>query len=135
MVPSGQDNSERRFEARMLCADLVDIRWKGKAGSLQRAIANLEDISSSGACLQLEVSVPLRTNVEITYPGGKLFGRVRYCVYREIGYFVGVQFDSGTKWSRRMFKPMHMLDPRVLMNPSPSPRVKPAKTPDSIAIQ
>ena len=133
--PSGQDNSERRFEARMLCADLVDIRWKGKAGTQQRAIANLEDISASGACLQLEVSLPLRANVEIAYPGGKLYGHVRYCVYREIGYFVGVRFDSGTKWSKRVFKPMHMLDPRALIDPHPSPRPKDHGTADPMTIQ
>ncbi len=33
----------------MLCADLVDVRWKDKSGRACRAVANLEDISQSGA--------------------------------------------------------------------------------------
>jgi hypothetical protein len=35
---------------------------------------------------------------------------VRYCIYREIGYFVGVQFTAGSKWTRKQFEPQHLLD-------------------------
>jgi len=106
---------ERRTEPRMLCADLVDVRWKDKTGRTRRAVANLEDISLSGACLQMEVQVPLSSMVRINYPKGEFSGVVRYCHFREIGYFVGVQFEPGTKWSQRNFKPMHLLDPRTLV--------------------
>ena len=50
---------------------------------------------------------------------GELAGRVRYCVFREIGYFVGVEFDPGCKWSQRSFKPLHLLDPRRLVKNPP----------------
>ena len=106
---------ERRIEPRMLCADLVDIRWKDKSGRSRRAVANLEDISLSGACLQLDLPIPLETNLRIGHPKGELEGRIRYCVYREIGYFLGVQFEPGSKWSQRAFKPLHLLDPRRLV--------------------
>lgn len=106
---------ERRTETRLLCADLVEVEWKDKGRRLRRAVANLEDISLSGACLQLDTSIPLHTNVRITYPGGELAGHIRYCIYREIGYFIGVQFDAGCKWSQRHFKPMHLFDPRRLV--------------------
>ncbi len=108
---------ERRIEPRMLCADLVEIRWKDKNGKGQKAIANLEDISISGACLQLDLAVPLKTTIQIGYPKGTLHGHVKYCVYREIGYFLGVEFDSGQKWTKRTFKPQYMFDPRQLMKP------------------
>ncbi|MBI5283418.1 MAG: PilZ domain-containing protein [Candidatus Solibacter usitatus] len=107
----------------MLCADLVDVRWKDTAGRSRRAVANLEDISLSGACLQLDSQVPLNTLVRISYPKGEFSGMVRYCVYREIGYFVGVQFDTGCKWEKHSFKPLHLLDPRTLAKKVP-PRVK-----------
>ncbi len=99
----------------MLCADLVDVEWKDKSGRLKRTVANLEDISLSGACLQLDLAIPLQTNLRITYPSGELVGRVRYCVYREIGYFLGIEFEPGSKWSQRSFKPLHLLDPRRLV--------------------
>lgn len=109
---------DKRFEPRMLCADLVEIRWRDKAGKEQKAIANLEDISVSGACLQLDSAVPLQATIQIGYPKGKLLGRVRYCVYRDIGYFLGVEFDPGQKWTRLAFKPQYMFDPRRLVEPS-----------------
>ncbi len=99
----------------MLCADLVDVEWRDKTGRTRRTVANLEDISLSGACLQMDVPVTLHTQVRISYPGGELLGRVRYCVFREIGYFMGVEFEPGSKWSQEQFQPMHLLDPRRLV--------------------
>jgi hypothetical protein len=104
-----------RSESRMLCADLVDIRWKDKSGRGHKATAILEDISSSGACVQIEGPIPPNTIVKICHPKGELQGTVRYCVFREIGYFVGLQFEPDSKWSRKEFQPDHMLDmPRLL---------------------
>jgi hypothetical protein len=105
----------RRVEARMLCADLVDVRWKDKAGRTRRTVANLEDISLSGACVQVDIPIPLQTMLQISYPKGELQGRVCYCVYREIGYFLGIEFEPGFRWSIRQFKPQHLLDPRRLV--------------------
>jgi|SRR4051794_15661649 len=106
----------RRAETRLLCADLVDVNWKDKTGRTRRAVANLEDISGSGACLQVDTPVPLQTVVKISFPRGELQGTVRYCVYRQIGYFLGVEFEPGSRWSLRMFRPQHLLDPRRLVS-------------------
>lgn len=106
---------DRRVEPRMLCADFVDVQWKDKTGRSRRSVANLEDISLSGACLQLEHPIPLQTPIRMSYPKGELTGIVRYCVFREIGYFVGIEFESGSRWSQNQFKPQHMLDPRRLV--------------------
>ncbi|MBV6432885.1 MAG: hypothetical protein IANPNBLG_03032 [Bryobacteraceae bacterium] len=106
----------------MLCADLVNVQWNEPSGKVRRAVANLEDISLSGACLQLDQPIPLKTVLRISYPKGQLIGYVRYCVYRDIGYFMGVQFEEGSTWSRRHFKPQHLFDPRRLMT-RPAPRI------------
>src|SRR5215216_4407442 len=105
----------RRAETRMLCADLVDVQWKDKSGRMRRAVANLEDISLSGACVQVDSPVAIDTTIRITYPRGELQGRVCYCVYREIGYFLGIEFEPGFRWSLRQFRPQHLLDPRRLI--------------------
>jgi hypothetical protein len=94
---------------------MVDVRWKDKAGRTRKGVANLEDISLSGACLQVENPIPLQTDVRIVYEKGELLGKVRYCVFREIGYFLGVEFQPGSEWSMRRFRPQHMLDPRRLV--------------------
>ncbi len=86
-----------------------------KAGQTRRAVANLEDISLSGACFQLDIEIPLQTEVRIHYPNGELSGKVRYCIYREIGYFLGLEFETGTRWSERSFKPQHLFDPSGLI--------------------
>lgn len=106
---------DRRVEPRMLCADMVGLEWKDKGGRTRRGLAHLEDISLSGACLQVDYPVPLQAGLRITYPKGELVGVVRYCVFREIGYFLGIEFEPGSKWSLQHFKPQHMLDPRRLV--------------------
>src|SRR5208283_1161992 len=99
----------------MLCADLVDVKWKDQTGRTRRGVANLEDISLAGACLQVDRPVPLGTSFRISYPAGELIGTVKYCVFREIGYFLGIEFEPGSRWSQRHFRPQHLLDTRKLV--------------------
>jgi hypothetical protein len=105
---------ERRINPRMLCADLVKIEWRDRAGDRHEAVANLEDISQSGACLQLEEDVPLQVLVTMTHAKATYHGRVRYCIFKDTGYFLGVEFEAGQRWTAKEFKPMHLLDPRRL---------------------
>jgi len=111
----------RRGELRMLCADLVDVQWTDKRGKVRRAVANLEDISASGACIQVERPVPLDTAMRIACPNGELGGRVCYCVYREVGYFLGIEFDPGSQWSLSDFRPQHLLNPKTLLGEKRGP--------------
>jgi hypothetical protein len=106
---------ERRSEVRMLCADMVEVCWKDHTGRKRRATGLLEDISPSGACLQLETAVPLGVEIVWESPKQEFTGRVQYCVYWEIGYFVGVAFDSTSKWSKRAYRPQHLLDLQQLV--------------------
>jgi hypothetical protein len=106
---------ERRSEVRMLCADMVELCWSDREGKDWKAMALLEDISASGACLQLEASVPLGVRVQWRSPRREFSGIVRYCVYREIGYFVGVEFQPSSRWSKDVFRPKHLLDLKRLM--------------------
>lgn len=112
-----QNMQDRRVHPRMLCADLVKLEWRDKLGDAHTAVANLEDISLSGACLQLEEEVPLQSIVTMTHEKGSFEGKVRYCIFKDIGYFLGVEFEPGQRWSAKQFKPMHMLDPRRLSPP------------------
>lgn len=101
---------DQRREARMLCADMVEVHWEDERKQPQRALALLEDISSYGACLQLENAVPLGTKVAWDCPKQSFSGQVRYCVFREIGFFVGVEFSDACRWSKKTFMPLHLLD-------------------------
>lgn len=101
---------DRRSEARMLCADMIEVWWKDSAGKTGRSMALLEDISPSGACLQLEAAIPLASEIRWRSPKQQFEGHVRYCVYREIGYFVGVEFATASRWSSKRYRPQHLLD-------------------------
>ena len=100
----------------MLCADMVAVSWMDKAGRRRMATALLEDISACGACLQFESAVPLGVILHWSCPNQEFAGEVRYCVYREIGYFVGVEFDSRSRWSKKGYKPQHLLDLQKLVD-------------------
>ena len=99
----------------MLCADLVNVSWKDLSGRRRKAVANLEDISSSGVCLQLDRPVPRDTLLQISHQKAEFEGQVRYCLYREIGYFIGVQFAPGCRWTPKSYRPRHLLDLRRLV--------------------
>src|SRR5688572_16237637 len=120
----------RRAEPRMLCADLVDVQWKDKGGKLRRAVANLEDISVSGACVQVDQPIPLETTLHIRYPKGDLQGRVCYSVYREVGYFLVIEFSPEYRCSIRQFRRQHLIDPRRIANRAASRGGKQTSTVD-----
>jgi hypothetical protein len=55
------------------------------------------------------------TTVTIRFGKGGIEGTVRYCDFREIGYYVGVRFAEGQRWTKHKFMPKHMFDPRRLL--------------------
>ena len=70
----------------------------------------MEDIAPHGACLQVESALPLETEITIEHPEARMRGFIRYCAYRDIGYFLGVQFTADSEWSKNKFTPQHLLD-------------------------
>ena len=108
---------ERRVDDRLLCAELVEVSFE-QAGKSLRRVANLEDISLNGVCLQMEKSIEGETRVQIRFGDGALVGIVRYSVYREMGYFIGVELEANSRWSTQHFKPQHLLDTRKLLENS-----------------
>jgi hypothetical protein len=93
-----------------MCSELVRIVTPGADGPPAEAVANLEDISPSGACLQLEEAIRVGTEVEIVCSTCRMKGKVRYCRFAGIGYDVGVELEPQASWDRRQFEPDHLLD-------------------------
>lgn len=104
---------ERREDDRNLCADLVQVSWKSEEGDNRKEWATLEDISSGGACLKLEDRLPENTIVSLQFSTSSCKARVKYCVAEQTGYLLGVEFENGYHWSRREFKPMHLVQFRL----------------------
>jgi hypothetical protein len=111
-----QTTSDRRGGDRLLCAELVQIIWQDEAGRERKRVANLEDISLSGVCLQVESPIAAGTPIAIQYGDGELLGTIRYCRFQDSGYFLGVQLAEGSRWSTQHYKPDHLLDPSELLD-------------------
>ncbi len=114
------DGEIPRNTERSLCADLIKIVWTDDSGNKRKELAVLEDISSDGACLQLEHTIPVDTQISLLYPQGKYCGRVRHCSFQHTGFFLGIEFEPGYKWSKSEYLPSHLLELRP-------PRVKTKK--------
>ncbi|MDQ2900082.1 MAG: hypothetical protein M3Y07_09810 [Acidobacteriota bacterium] len=114
-MPINEHMPERRLEGRLLCADVVSVEWKDKSGWNRANDALLEDISPSGACLQADSPIPARSHVRIRVRDAVVEGEVRYCTFREIGYFVGIEFPTEHRWSKRLFRPKHLFDVQRLV--------------------
>ena len=104
--------NERRAEQRFMCSDLVTVQLENKNDLL---VANLEDISPSGLCLGLQESVATDAIMTLNCAGCRFRGKVRYCVFNEGGYQVGVSLMD-CKWSKQAYEPEHLLDAPVVQS-------------------
>jgi len=111
-----ETTSNRRNDDRLLCAELVQLIWHDEMGRERRKIANLEDISLTGVCLQVEQPMPAGMAIAMQYGDGELLGTIRYCRYQDTGYFLGVELAEGSRWSSQHYKPEHLLDPKDLLD-------------------
>jgi len=103
--------ADQRAEPRYLCSDLVTLCWQQGAPGERSETVVLENISASGACVQAEISVPKSASVRLVCGKAEFHGCVRFCYWRDDGYFIGIAFDAHSKWSRAKFKPEHLLHP------------------------
>jgi hypothetical protein len=111
-----QDTQNRRDNNRLLCAEIVQLVWDDPSGRQRRSVANLEDISLSGLCLQVENPIPTGTPIAMEYGDGELVGTIRYCRFQDWGYFLGIELLDGCRWSSQHFRPQHLLDPSDLLD-------------------
>jgi hypothetical protein len=103
---------ERR-EDRELCADLVQVEWEPESGPRRSEWAILEDISASGACLEIEEPIPPGTAVSLQFKSDRCQAIVKYCKFDKINHLLGVKFERGYRWSRRRYKPEHLIQFRL----------------------
>ncbi len=99
----------RRKNPRHLCTDLLKIRWRDESGAARKEYATLEDISEGGLCLRMDSPVAPGVELTVYYPKGKYEGRVKYCQEEGESHVLGIEFLPGYRWSRRDYKPPHLL--------------------------
>jgi hypothetical protein len=98
----------KRSEPRFMCSEPVNI-LVNDAGTLAEGIANLEDISPSGACVHLGEAIRVGANIEIICSSCSFRGTVRNCCYTVAGFDVGMEFTTPRAWNLERFEPKHLL--------------------------
>jgi len=101
--------AQKRSEPRYMCAELVNILIRHGDQTVEEAVANLEDISPSGACVHVEAAVQLGADIEIVCSSCRLRGKVRNCRYAGGSWDVGVAFDQPRAWDASLYLPAHLL--------------------------
>jgi hypothetical protein len=101
-------------KARYLCSELVKVEWQNKVGTLSRA-GILEEIWMDGACVQTLEPMPPGTKVWIVARRAMFLGTLTDCEFDRYGYFSRVTFDSESRWSRRSYKPEHMVSTQAVL--------------------
>jgi hypothetical protein len=87
----------------------MDILICHEDQTVLEAIANLEDISRSGASVQLDEAVRLGADIEIVCSTCRFKGKVRNCRFAGNLYDVGVAFDDPGAWDASRYEPAHLL--------------------------
>ncbi len=107
--------NERRFEKRLLCAQLVRVEWTVGPERFRSSEAVLEDISAIGGCVQMDTPIPIGAPMELIIdtengPPANYRGHACYCAFRDFGYFVGVRFSDTNLWTVATVAPEHLLN-------------------------
>lgn len=89
-----------RRENRQNCNAPVGIMWRDAAGDEKFMIAPMQDISKSGAGLEIVEPLPVRSFVTLRAGKLGLHGRasVRYCSSHGLKFRIGVEFTGGFRW-------------------------------------
>jgi hypothetical protein len=98
----------KRSEPRFMCSEPVNI-LVNDGGILAEGIANLEDISPSGACVHQDEAVRVGADIEILCSTCSFKGTVKNCRYTVAGFDVGMEFTTPKTWNLHRFEPKHLL--------------------------
>jgi hypothetical protein len=105
---------DRRRQPRLLCAEIVQVSWTLAGGSHCRQFANLDDVSSNGACLVMDDPVPVGSMMVITCHSDEFKAKVRHCTQHGLGWLVGVEFEPDSRWRREVRKLGSLVDPGLV---------------------
>lgn len=109
----GFENAEQRTDRRLLCSDLVTVRWIGAREFQREEVAVLEDYSKIGAGLFMPVRIDPGTTISVRTGWESIAAIVRHCSWRDDGYLLGIEFEQARD-GEEVYVPEHLLDPADL---------------------
>lgn len=99
----------RRDARRLLCSDLINLRWDSGRGFGRKGVAVIEDYSVTGASLVLGTPIDPGVSVRLCTSSESFGAVVRHCSARENEYLLGIEFDKPRSESVP-FVPDYLLD-------------------------
>lgn len=109
--------ASQRSEKRLLCSDLVRIRWVDGRGGRREEIVVLEGYSASGASMLVGLPISEGTPVTLCGQEEEFRATVRHCGQAQNGYLVGLSFGNQS----RKYVPEHLLDVLLLSHSEEEP--------------
>ena len=101
---------------RYMCSQMVSVVTRKLDGGASAMSGNLEEIGEDSALVLSDQPVNPGTPVEIRWKSGKLKGMAELCFTDPtLGYYVEVALEAGSRWSKRLFQPDHLLNLDELM--------------------
>jgi hypothetical protein len=100
----------------MLCSEILNLHFQGRAGRERELKANLEEIWSSGALFRTDVRMHPTTSLWFAGGSCEFRGQVAAAsLQRGLGYFIEMRFDSSCTWSEQKYRPKHLFNPLILL--------------------
>jgi len=101
-------------ENRYFCSNLVTVRLAEGEGTEHVLTGNLEEISTSGARLNVEEPVEYGQELRVVcaedVEAWEFRGRVAKSDFdAQTGYHLSVDFDEGVEWAPGIYRPKHMM--------------------------
>lgn len=112
---------------RHLCSDLTTVHLRMPDGSKRELVGNLEEIDTTGACVQLEEPLEAETTLRFICTNCErpceFNATVVSCHHQAgVGYYVDVRFTAGEEWSPERYRPNHLLHPGELLELESKPQ-------------
>ncbi len=116
---------------RYLCSKLVSVQVPATGGEERVIDGNLEEISPSGAYLNVEEPIQKELSVRFTcsdIQGRHEFGGVVTGSSEDpdAGYYIEIRFHPGTTWSPAAFQPNHMIRASAVLGLAARETARPA---------
>jgi hypothetical protein len=97
-------HQDSRRHARVSSDAVVKLRWQGNAGEAHFARGKILNSSDGGVCVELVEPIKPLSYVTLNAPDlnhadWAAGGAVRYCHPKGPKFLVGVELNSGAKWS------------------------------------
>jgi hypothetical protein len=99
---------------RVWCSEILSLQWESRSGRPRTVTVNLEEIGQSSALFLSEEPIPSSARLRFACGGSEFRGRVIAQTFSKgLGYFVEMAFARACRWSPRLYRPKHFLNPLI----------------------